>query len=310
MVCYKDEAQSFTGAYSSKRWFYVQLQTNGWYGYVHSSFVQHQHPGTASCDTYPELVAAQWAVTTYGKASIDPADNIWPASQWLPGPVGEWSGDCPKLTYRAWKYAGRPHLTGNTAMDIYRAYNSKGMIKRGPPPRGALVFWTRPAAGTEGTWRSHWATATPSERLALNEGKAERLLPDGHQRLPRLDYAVAIRRPPLSAGVILALRLPRLDVPHTRRGDPLSPWPGCGGVRGALGARLLGGWSSRGCSENPRRTRAGVRRPGRAGFSQGRRRGPGPAGRASRGWVWGGDDQPLDSTLRHPFTLATELKKG
>jgi hypothetical protein len=55
---------------------------------------------------------------------------------------------------------------------------------------------------------------------------------------------------------------------------------------GRLGSALgTGGRWSGGGSEKPRRTRAGVRRAGRAGFSQGRRRSS-ASGRARRSWVW------------------------
>jgi hypothetical protein len=146
MVCYKDEAQSFTGVYGSKRWFYVQVQASGWYGYVHSSFVQQQTPRTPNCDSKPDLVAAQWAATTYNQVEMNPSENVWNQAAWQPGPFREWSGDCPKLVVRAWQYAGRS-VPGADARNIFTHYQRRGAIRQGTPPRGAVVFWSRGSSG-------------------------------------------------------------------------------------------------------------------------------------------------------------------
>ena len=52
-----------------------------------------------------------------------------------------------------------------------------------------------------------------------------------------------------------------------------------------VSVRWPGRWLFARMLRNPRRTRAGVSRPGAAGFSQGRRRSS-ASGRASRSWVW------------------------
>src|SRR6266487_3739652 len=81
---------------------------------------------------------------------------------------------------------------------------------------------------------------------------------------------------------VLALVLPTLRMGAGRRffepgGRPGPGLPGFGAPAGqGMVARML---------RNPRRTRAGVSRPGGAGFSQGRRRSA-ASGRARRSWAW------------------------
>jgi hypothetical protein len=42
MWCWADVPRSYTGNYSSRRWFYGQSYNNGAWGWVHSSYVYYQ----------------------------------------------------------------------------------------------------------------------------------------------------------------------------------------------------------------------------------------------------------------------------
>ena len=106
-------------------------------------------------------------------------------------------------------------------------------------------------------------------------------------------------RPPEFSSRLLACRLTCAFVPGLERGFP------CGGfshVVAGCRAAVLRSWRAAGAGfagfrrtgrrgrvawmfRNPRRTRAGVSRPGGAGRSQGRRRSA-ASGRASRSWAW------------------------
>jgi cell wall-associated NlpC family hydrolase len=62
-------------------------------------------------------------------------------SDWAPGPSGEWSGDCAKLTASSFtRGAGVGYRRGN-AIDQYNGYKSAGLVYGGIPRHGDPVFY-------------------------------------------------------------------------------------------------------------------------------------------------------------------------
>lgn len=89
--------------------------------------------------------AVNWARSQVGKTFADPADaNRFAASDWAPGPHGEYSGDCAKFPALALGHATgnyRMVTTGN-AYDQYVYYRNRGMVRSGVPNvAGAVVFY-------------------------------------------------------------------------------------------------------------------------------------------------------------------------
>lgn len=139
MRCWRDASWA-TGAARSNRWFLVYL-TDGREGYVHSSYVQGQ-VATPNCGTLAYVRAADKALSYYGQR-FAPSDITakYAASDWAPGPVGEWSGDCAKLTSSSYRYgAGVSYSSGN-AIGQYWTYKNAGVIYGGLPRYGAPVFY-------------------------------------------------------------------------------------------------------------------------------------------------------------------------
>ncbi len=107
MQCWRDGGWA-TGRYSSNRWFLMEL-SNGQEGFVHSSFVTNQ-TSVPNCSSLARVLAADWALAQvkaravyappeYGQGSMGGLD-------WRPGPDREWSGDCAKLPYLAYRRVG------------------------------------------------------------------------------------------------------------------------------------------------------------------------------------------------------------
>lgn len=139
MRCWRD-GTSVTGNYTSQRWLLVSLR-NGQEGYVHSSYVTNQ-VGTPSCSTLPYVRAADFAISLIGQtyASSTVAGD-YTAGDWAPGPYGEWSGDCAKLTGSSFtRGAGVGYRRGN-AIDQYNGYRNDGKIYGGIPRYGDPVFY-------------------------------------------------------------------------------------------------------------------------------------------------------------------------
>ena len=82
----------------------------------------------------------------YDQKYATPADNYWSNQSWAPGPVREWAGDCPKIPQGAWRAAGRVVPNGD-AIQVYRHYRDRGMIRGGPAPIGAVVYYNKTTRG-------------------------------------------------------------------------------------------------------------------------------------------------------------------
>lgn len=107
-------------------------------GYVTASVVTRQ-TSVGACDSIKGFVAAEAAIARTGQVWASSTDQaLFNASEWAPGPVAEWAGDCPKLPYVGWKAAGVT-IPKRNAIDNYNAVKSS--IRQGVPPRGAVVFW-------------------------------------------------------------------------------------------------------------------------------------------------------------------------
>jgi hypothetical protein len=154
MVCWRDEAQAAVGAYSSPRWFYVLL-TDGREGFVHSSRVGSQ-TATPNCSTVNWMRAADWAIAHLGQTQASPAETAqYTATSWKPGPPGEWQGDCIKFANLAW--AKQTEMAD--ANVVYERYRSRGMVRQGLPPRGALVFFNLSSQGHVAISLGNWLAA-------------------------------------------------------------------------------------------------------------------------------------------------------
>jgi hypothetical protein len=165
MVCWVDDRAPFTGA--SRRWFYSLLD-NGQEGYLWAPQVANQTPNTPRCDSVNWLNTANWAIGHLGQTTGSSTEAAqFTAADWAPGPVGEWSGDCPKFTFLAW---GKQTLRGN-AIDLFRQYRSLGRVHPGRPPRGALVFWNRTNLGhvaiSIGNWQAIGTQGVDNQRLPI-----------------------------------------------------------------------------------------------------------------------------------------------
>jgi hypothetical protein len=137
--CWRDGSTA-TGAYTSNRWFLVYL-ADGREGYVHSSFVGGQYV-TPNCSNLAYVRAADQALSYVGQVYANSTiASMYAASDWAPGPYGEWSGDCAKLTHSSYVYgAGVAYETGNAIVQ-YQKYRNKGQIYGGLPRYGAPVFY-------------------------------------------------------------------------------------------------------------------------------------------------------------------------
>jgi hypothetical protein len=122
MVCWRD-GSSFTGIYTSPRWFYVRTPSGG-EGFVHSSYVQHQIV-VPNCSALPWMKATDWALALDGQA--------------------KYAGLCLGFMADAYRAAGKP-IPGPYGADVSAAswWAAQGAANKhtsGTPPRGALVFW-------------------------------------------------------------------------------------------------------------------------------------------------------------------------
>lgn len=146
MVCWRKSSISTTEEYGTDMWFVVRNGDNE--GWVHASHVIRQTTVPWCGDDITknaEVNAASYWNQTYASSTVA---GLFAGSDWAPGPYGEWSGDCVKLGYAAWHFAGRNPIARATAIKQYQAYASLGRIHTaGTPPMGALVFYTYSTVG-------------------------------------------------------------------------------------------------------------------------------------------------------------------
>jgi len=151
MVCWQD-GSNFTGPYTTNRWFWVKSQS-GKVGFISASVVPvNRQTKVPACSTSKSIVAVENAVERYGQIMASAADlALFAKSEWSPGPVGEWSGDCVKLPYVAWHAAGVT-IQKNDAITNYDYYHSRHLVtppSAAAPPVGAVVWYNVTSDGHE-----------------------------------------------------------------------------------------------------------------------------------------------------------------
>jgi len=145
MVCWQKGSMD-TGDYATDMWFWLTTPRGD--GYVTASVVRNQ-TSVPACSTKKAWVAAEAALARYGQTTASAADRAQFAdSEWKPGPVGEWAGDCPKLPYLGWVAAGVTVPRAN-AITNYRTWRARqgASLPTSAPPRGAIAFWNVTSAG-------------------------------------------------------------------------------------------------------------------------------------------------------------------
>jgi hypothetical protein len=139
MVCWQDGRTP--AGYTSPRWFYVlgkDITGVTREGFIYSARINVADQATVGhCSMRRELATTMWATSHLGQVITQDASERNSYTDWAPGPVGEWSGDCVKLVHLAWWK--RTH-TGNAAQ-IYSKYASVMNSMSTTPPRGAMIFW-------------------------------------------------------------------------------------------------------------------------------------------------------------------------
>lgn len=139
MRCWYD-GRTATGAYKSPRWFLVRRSSDGYEGFVHSSWVGSQTK-VGWCGDSKRVKAGLAATQRIGKrnASETADTGYW---SWT-GPKGEWSGDCKAFAYIMYKRAGVTLHSGNGGPTFMYHYNSSYLERgRNKTPRyGSIVGW-------------------------------------------------------------------------------------------------------------------------------------------------------------------------
>lgn len=161
MVCWQKGSWD-TGDYATDMWFWVKSPRGE--GYVTASVVRNQ-TSVPACATKRGWVAAEAALARYNQTSASTADrSLFASSEWKPGPVGEWAGDCPKLPYVAWRAAGITVPKANAIVN-YRTWKARkgGALPTSAPPRGAIAFWNITSYG-------HTAVALGNGFVATTSG--------------------------------------------------------------------------------------------------------------------------------------------
>jgi hypothetical protein len=156
MVCWMKGSWA-TGDYATDMWFWVTGPSGE--GFVSASVVRNQ-TAVGACTARGAFVAADAAVARYGQVYASAADQaLFAAREWAPGPVAEWSGDCPKLPYVGWRAAG-VSVPKQNAITNYYTWRNAGRIHGGVPPRGAIVFYNLTSYGHTAISLGHGYVAT------------------------------------------------------------------------------------------------------------------------------------------------------
>jgi hypothetical protein len=162
-----------TGAYKSDRWFLVRRSADGFEGFVHSSNIPVNQQITVSwCGNSLRVRAGMQAMKRMGQDCASSADTAWfTARDWkvfcdAGKKRGEWSGDCKKLVWVAYKGAGLALVSGD-AQPTFNHYwaRTKARGNGSSYPRyGALVGYSYPAG------IGHIAVAVGGKWMASTRG--------------------------------------------------------------------------------------------------------------------------------------------
>jgi hypothetical protein len=156
MVCWRDAPRSATGAYSSRRYFYLtQGSLRGW---AHSSWVTKQS-NVPNCSTHKGVSRATWAAARVGE--INASVTVSAYLGWEKDP--RWSGGCAGFGNATHRFGNgtAPRFLGN-AWNKYVAYDNAGFghTWTGAIPVGASVFWSDGWAGHEAVYLGNGVVAT------------------------------------------------------------------------------------------------------------------------------------------------------
>lgn len=123
-------------------------------------------PRCGAASTRDKAVAAARATIGHVRAQDTNDAAYFSAADWAPGPYGEWSGDCVKLAVASYRKANLSIPTAGSAAAMYRLYSSKGLIRSGSAPSGALIFWPNAAEGA-----GHVAISLGDGTVATTNGR-------------------------------------------------------------------------------------------------------------------------------------------
>jgi cell wall-associated NlpC family hydrolase len=148
MICWQDGR--VPAGSTSARWFYATgKDTSGATreGFIYEPRVSNQTV-VGHCSMRRDLATTMWATAHLGQVITQDAAERNAYTDWAPGPVGEWSGDCAKFAQLAW---WKSTHSGSGAT-MYSSYKNAGVMNpmSSTPPRGALVFWDGATAGGYG----------------------------------------------------------------------------------------------------------------------------------------------------------------
>ena len=182
VICQQFVSSEPMGSFGNTLWFKVDgAGLNGWW--INDTFTNSPHlaadktvgvPGMPGCATPPPSATAadravNEALARVGQTHASAGDqSLFAPSEWAPGPVAEWAGDCPKLPYAAWYWAtgGAVRIQKVNAINNYNFYAARGLIQQGVPPKGAVTFY----AATPGNSLGHTALSIGNAQVATTVG--------------------------------------------------------------------------------------------------------------------------------------------
>lgn len=137
MHCWIDDSNA-TGAYTSRRWFYVTA--NGVRNFVHSSRVKSQAT-VPHCNNHRGVAAARWAAMQIGEDRPSAAEKSGNTG------MDRWSGWCYVFAWdaHALSHGVQPLRGYGSAKATYSAYKSRGRVStnlnHSSMNIGSIVFW-------------------------------------------------------------------------------------------------------------------------------------------------------------------------
>jgi hypothetical protein len=181
MRCWYDGREE-TGAYKSVRWFLVRRSSDSFEGFIHSSNIpKTQQTAVGWCGNSLRVKAGMQAMRRMGQACASPADTaLFTAADWgvfcdpKQQTQGEWSGDCKKLVWVAYKRAGYTLVDGDAAPTFNYYWKQTAAKGNGTsyPRYGALVGYSYPAPF------GHIAVAVGGKSMASTRGVDTNKLPN------------------------------------------------------------------------------------------------------------------------------------
>ena len=164
MLCWVEGNPGLNG---DRKWFFVRFPYDRLRGFVSAPAVSSPRPDTRNCWWNTDTAIMLESFHRWNQAWASSADARWFApSEWSPGPVNEWAGDCPKLPYAVYKVFGLTVQKRGAAKNL-SYYQSRGLLKQGEPGLGDIVFY--PASAGNG-WLGHEAIYVGNGRTMSTQG--------------------------------------------------------------------------------------------------------------------------------------------